>query len=46
MGIGPGARMLSENNLSSTKNSNNKNEIIQQCENQRMGKKACKACLD
>ncbi|MDC3081713.1 class I SAM-dependent methyltransferase [Paracoccaceae bacterium] len=47
MGIGPRARILSEENLSSKKMSMIKNEIIQLCEKRQAGKEITyKACLN
>ena len=47
MGIGPRARILSEENLSSDKMAMIKNEIIQRCEKRQMGKEITyKACLN
>ena len=47
MGIGPRARILSEENLSSEKMSMIKNEIIQLCEKRQTGKEITyKACLN
>ena len=47
MGIGPRARILSEENLSREKMAMIKNEIIQRCEKRQMGKEITyKACLN
>ncbi len=47
MGIGPRARILSEENLSREKMASIKNEIIQRCEKRQMGKEITyKACLN
>ena len=47
MGIGPRARILSEENLSREKLAMIKNEIIQRCEKRQMGKEITyKACLN
>ena len=47
MGIGPRARILSEENLSSEKMAIIKNEIIQLCEKRQMGNEITyKACLN
>ena len=47
MGIGPRAKILSEENLSSEKMSMIRNEIIQLCEKRQIGKEITyKACLN